>query len=104
LDLQEIENIISTKGVKPMWDKSAAVKWITWDSNQWISYDDDDTFQQKRTFANSRCLGGTMVRNARYDMKIACADQGDAGLGNRPEGSNDRQRLGCCSVSNFNFL
>ena len=37
------------------------VKWITWDSNQWISYDDDDTFDQKRKFANSRCLGGTMV-------------------------------------------
>lgn len=29
--------------------------------NQWVSYDDDDTFDQKRKFANSRCLGGTMV-------------------------------------------
>jgi chitinase len=34
---------------------------ITWDTNQWVSYDDNDTFKQKRDFANSRCLGGLMV-------------------------------------------
>ncbi|KAI0437933.1 family 18 glycosyl hydrolase [Xylaria telfairii] len=61
LTLQEVKDIISAKKVTPVWDKTAAVKWITWDSNQWISYDDDDTFNQKRKFANSRCLGGTMV-------------------------------------------
>ncbi|KAI4600107.1 hypothetical protein KJ359_001209 [Pestalotiopsis sp. 9143b] len=61
LTLQEINDVISAKGVKPVWDKTAGVKWITWDSNQWISYDDDDTFDQKRKFANSRCLGGSMV-------------------------------------------
>ncbi|KAF3021588.1 hypothetical protein E8E14_013534 [Neopestalotiopsis sp. 37M] len=61
LTLQEINDVISSKGVKPVWDKTAGVKWITWDSNQWISYDDDDTFDQKRKFANSRCLGGSMV-------------------------------------------
>lgn len=53
--------MISAKGVKPVWDKTAGVKWITWDSDQWISYDDSDTFDQKRKFANSRCLGGSMV-------------------------------------------
>jgi len=37
------------------------VKWITWSQNQWISYDDGDTFKQKVDFANSRCLGGMMV-------------------------------------------
>jgi hypothetical protein len=26
-----------------------------------VSYDDDDTFKQKRDFASSRCLGGLMV-------------------------------------------
>ncbi|KAH8768982.1 family 18 glycosyl hydrolase [Diaporthe sp. PMI_573] len=61
LDLQEIKDVIAQKNVQPVWDKEAMVKWITWDSNQWISYDDDDTFDQKRKFANSRCLGGTMV-------------------------------------------
>lgn len=61
LDYQEIANIISTKSVKPIWDKTAGVKWITWDSNQWVSYDDGDTFKQKVEFANKRCLGGMMV-------------------------------------------
>lgn len=59
------------------------MKWITWDSNQWVSYDDTDTFQQKKVsstdldifegscratdasqpqeFASQRCLGGLMV-------------------------------------------
>ena len=61
LDDQEIQDIISKNGLKPQYDEKAAVKWITWDSNQWISYDDDETFAQKRAFANNRCLGGTMV-------------------------------------------
>ncbi|KAF2022761.1 glycoside hydrolase, partial [Setomelanomma holmii] len=61
LDLQEIKDIVSKNNLKPTWDKVAGVKWINWDSNQWVSYDDDDTFQQKRDFANKRCLGGTMV-------------------------------------------
>ncbi|KAI0431905.1 hypothetical protein F5Y09DRAFT_340146 [Xylaria sp. FL1042] len=61
LSLQEIKQVISDTKVNPVWDKTAEVKWITWDSNQWVSYDDDDTLNQKRQFANSRCLGGTMV-------------------------------------------
>lgn len=61
LDYQEISNIILTNSLKPVWDKVAGVKWITWSQNQWISYDDGDTFKQKVDFANSRCLGGMMV-------------------------------------------
>ena len=34
---------------------------VSWDSDQWVSYDDADTFKQKKDFANSRCLGGLMV-------------------------------------------
>jgi GH18 family chitinase len=59
--LQEIKDVISSKKLKPTWDKTAGVKWINWDGNQWVSYDDDDTFKQKRDFANSRCLAGIMV-------------------------------------------
>ncbi|KAL5319960.1 hypothetical protein ACEPPN_013019 [Leptodophora sp. 'Broadleaf-Isolate-01'] len=61
LDYQEISNVILTNGVTPVWDKTAGVKWITWNDNQWISYDDGDTFKQKVDFANQRCLGGMMV-------------------------------------------
>ncbi|KAI2635311.1 hypothetical protein GGS21DRAFT_489974 [Xylaria nigripes] len=61
LTLQEIRDTINHNKVTPVWDKDAMVKWVTWNGNQWVSYDDDDTFDQKREFANSRCLGGTMV-------------------------------------------
>ena len=61
LDLEEIDDIITQNNLKPVHDETAAVKWITWDSDQWVSYDDDDTFKQKKDFANSRCLGGLMV-------------------------------------------
>ncbi|THW73572.1 glycoside hydrolase [Aureobasidium pullulans] len=61
LDLQEIKDIISDNNLTPTWDKTAGVKWINWASDQWVSYDDDDTFKQKADFANSRCLGGLMV-------------------------------------------
>ena len=61
LDYQEISDIIKSTGAVPVWDKPAGIKYITWNSNQWVSYDDGDTFKQKRDFANSRCLGGLMV-------------------------------------------
>ncbi|CAK7207307.1 hypothetical protein SEUCBS139899_010117 [Sporothrix eucalyptigena] len=61
LDYQEIADIILKNDLKPVHDETAAVKWISWDSNQWVSYDDADTFKQKRDFANKRCLGGLMV-------------------------------------------
>lgn len=61
LDNQEIIDIISKNNLQPVWDHTAGVKWITWGSNQWVSYDDTDTFQQKRDFANKRCLSGLMV-------------------------------------------
>ncbi|KAM0798075.1 glycoside hydrolase superfamily [Usnea florida] len=61
LDDQEIQDIITQNSLTPTWDHNAGVKWITWDSNQWVSYDDADTFQQKKEFASQRCLGGLMV-------------------------------------------
>ena len=61
LDLQEIDDVISKNNLKPVHDEKAAVKWITWNNDQWVSYDDTDTFAKKKDFANSRCLGGLMV-------------------------------------------
>lgn len=34
LDYQEIANVIQTNSLTPVWDKTAGVKWITWNSNQ----------------------------------------------------------------------
>jgi chitinase len=42
-------------------DTKAGVKYTSWAGDQWVSYDDADTFKLKVDFANSRCLAGTMV-------------------------------------------
>ncbi|ROV99663.1 hypothetical protein VSDG_03081 [Cytospora chrysosperma] len=43
------------------WDEQAGVKMVVYNSNNWISYDDSTTFQQKVDFANERGLGGMLV-------------------------------------------
>jgi hypothetical protein len=37
------------------------VKYFTYNTNQWVGYDDPDTFALKESMANSYCIGGTMV-------------------------------------------
>jgi chitinase len=36
--------------------------------NQWISFDDAQSFRDKKAFLSKRCLGGLMVR---YDLSDA---------------------------------
>ncbi|CZS97834.1 uncharacterized protein RCO7_00033 [Rhynchosporium graminicola] len=61
LTLQEIFDIIKQKNLTPIKDEKAGVKWIHWDNDQWVSYDDSETLVMKKAFANSRCLGGSMI-------------------------------------------
>ena len=79
LNLQEIDDIILKKNLKPVHDAKAAVKWITWDADQWVSYDDADTFAQKKDFANRRCLGGLMVWAVDQVDQTKSNGQGPAG-------------------------
>jgi chitinase len=37
------------------------VKWMSWNNDQLVSYDDGETIQLKLSKANDRCLGGKMV-------------------------------------------
>ncbi|KAJ2976628.1 hypothetical protein NQ176_g4845 [Zarea fungicola] len=48
-------------GLKPIHDEEAAVKYVVWDKNQWVSYDDSDTFKAKLDWANSIGIGGSMI-------------------------------------------
>ncbi|KAK4870960.1 hypothetical protein LT330_000197 [Penicillium expansum] len=66
----EIDQIREAKGGKPTLDRDATVKIYTWD-NQWVSYDDVDTFKLKTNFARKRCLGGVMVWAISHDTKNA---------------------------------
>ncbi|GAB7348914.1 hypothetical protein MBLNU459_g7603t2 [Dothideomycetes sp. NU459] len=86
LDDQEIQDIINKYNLQPVHDETAGVKWITWNSNQWVSYDDADTLEQKKDFANLRCLGGTMVWA--IDQRDQTADNG---LGPAPGITQDQQ-------------
>jgi len=54
-------NAIIDNGATVTFDEAAAVKIVTWDSNQWVSWDDAETLRLKVEYANMRCLGGTMV-------------------------------------------
>lgn len=60
LMFSEIQNVIAAGG-KVTLDSKAAVKQVVWDTNQWVSYDDEDTFKMKIDFANKLGLGGLMV-------------------------------------------
>jgi chitinase len=60
LSAAEISQIIAD-GATMTLDEEAAVQIVTWDSNQWVSWDDAVTLQMKMDFANRRCLGGTLV-------------------------------------------
>jgi hypothetical protein len=31
---------------------------VTWDTNQWVSYDDTQTLKMKMEYANGKCIGG----------------------------------------------
>lgn len=61
LSYQEIMDVIDKYDLTPYHDKKAAVKWVTWGGDQWVSLDDFDTFRQKIEFANSLGLGVLMV-------------------------------------------
>jgi chitinase len=49
------------RALKPVHDKEAAVKYITFDKDQWVSFDDKDTMKQKVQWANSVGLGGALI-------------------------------------------
>ena len=57
LSASEIVSIIAN-GATVTFDPVAAVKVVTWGSDQWVSWDDTETLKMKVDYANQRCLGG----------------------------------------------
>ena len=57
LSAAEINEVIAN-GASVIHDDAAAVKIVTWDSNQWVSFDDTQTLRSKIDFAHEHCLGG----------------------------------------------
>jgi chitinase len=47
--------------LEPIHDKEAAVKYVTFGGDQWVSFDDADTFKQKIEWANNIGIGGSLI-------------------------------------------
>lgn len=47
--------------LKPVYDKEAGVKYLVYNKDQWVSYDDEETFKQKVDWANKLGLGGSLI-------------------------------------------
>ncbi|KAF7183510.1 hypothetical protein CNMCM7691_003789 [Aspergillus felis] len=82
LMLSEIDELIKEKSLKPTLYKDEAVKIAAWD-NQWVGYDDADTFQLKADFARSQCLGGVMVWAISHDLSDGTYSRALATAANR---------------------
>ncbi|KAL2859873.1 uncharacterized protein BJX67DRAFT_338240 [Aspergillus lucknowensis] len=58
----EIQEILrNDDSIKKIHDKETAVNYFTYDDDQWVSYDDEKTFQQKVEWADDLGLGGVMI-------------------------------------------
>ncbi|KAG8408670.1 hypothetical protein J3459_010858 [Metarhizium acridum] len=56
----EIQEIISKNNLKPVLDREAAVKTVSW-GNQWTSFDDVATWRLKANKLRGQCITGFMV-------------------------------------------
>ncbi|PMD63730.1 glycoside hydrolase family 18 protein, partial [Hyaloscypha bicolor E] len=72
LSYQEIEQIIAA-GATVTLDPVAAIEIVTWDTNQWVSYDDTQTLKMKMEYANGKCIGGVLVWAADLDDQTGSA-------------------------------
>jgi chitinase len=75
MSLLEIQQLIKRKGLTPQYLPDSMMKQITWD-DQWIGYDDEETFAAKKAWADSRCFGGTMV----WSIDFQVSGSGDSEL------------------------
>ncbi|KAL8893276.1 MAG: hypothetical protein Q9192_005427, partial [Flavoplaca navasiana] len=56
----EISDVIQVKRLKAQLVPDSMSKEVSWD-NQWIGYDDDETFRMKTEWAAENCFGGTTL-------------------------------------------
>ncbi|KAK9423441.1 putative cytochrome p450 protein [Seiridium unicorne] len=58
----EIQAILNqVDGLEPVYDEDAAVKYLVFDDDQWVSYDDADAFGDKLAWANAIGIGGSLI-------------------------------------------
>lgn len=57
----EMSDILASQLPAVQYDAIAGVNWMTFDQNQWVSYDDERTLHQKAVFASGLCMTGTFA-------------------------------------------
>ncbi|KAE8553815.1 hypothetical protein EYB25_002353 [Talaromyces marneffei] len=67
LSYSEITDVLASQNITPVYDEKAGIKYFTWNQDQWASYDDEETFQQKIEFANEQGLGGLLIWSVDQD-------------------------------------
>ncbi|KAL1835649.1 hypothetical protein VTJ49DRAFT_6294 [Mycothermus thermophilus] len=72
LTYQEVWARNSSSDTRTYYDPKTTVKYTVFGRDQWISYDDAQSFHDKKVFLSKRCLGGLMVwalnqDNANFD-------------------------------------
>ncbi|KAE8395505.1 glycoside hydrolase superfamily [Aspergillus alliaceus] len=63
----EIQDILTTKKPKVIYDKEAAVNYLFFKGDQWVDFDDKETFKQKINWVNDIGLGGVMIWSVGQD-------------------------------------
>ncbi|KAJ9154789.1 Family 18 glycoside hydrolase [Pleurostoma richardsiae] len=86
VQLASFSTAIAENELSPSLHPDAAVKTIVWGDDQWVSYDDEDTFKVKADFAKSQCLGGVMVWAISHDDGVGTFSKGLASALGRPIG------------------
>lgn len=61
LSYSEVYSRNNSLSVQTFYDQESTVKYNVYDGNQWISYDDQQSFFDKKKFLTGRCLGGLMI-------------------------------------------
>lgn len=62
----EIQDVMSTQGRTPTLYNDAAVKVLTYDTNQWVAFDDAETLELKVDFAKDKWLVSGEPYGSRY--------------------------------------
>ncbi|KAL5040855.1 hypothetical protein BDW71DRAFT_212703 [Aspergillus fruticulosus] len=61
LTYAEIQSRNESLNTDTYYDKESTTKYMTYLSDQWISYDDEQSFTDKKEFLTSQCLSGLMI-------------------------------------------
>lgn len=66
MSLKEIQDMIDNGEAESNLLEDAAMKELVWD-DQWVGYDDEETVELKRKFANNYCFGGLMAWSVDFE-------------------------------------